>query len=585
MRGLLFVGWLGALSALTGAPGFAQTQAGAVQVDARAEVAAALYAASATQAAAERSADAHMRAQAAEIGRLRREGRASRLQIAELEERYVADLAQRDRAYAQEIVVFRTAVEDIAATPEGAAALARFNAGDEIGALAVLDQLRAARARARQVRANIESAAEGRRIAALALEARNRGRLGTQAVIARYEEVTRLDPNMQWDWVELARAYQAVGSLAAAERSAQRALLLAASDRERGVAMSDLVQIQVAQGNLSAALRIAEDYNTLTSRLAAAEPSSPQLRHDLAISHDRLGGVLFAQRDYEAARAHFEVSMAISQQIAMENPHSNEAQRGVSSSLAQLSALSFTEGSIDRARALAEESLEITQRLATAHPSLTGLQRDVVARLFALGMVQEQQGNLVEARDRYETGIAIAQRLVVIDPTNAQASMLVAMGLSSLAGVSLRLGDLVSALALYEESLEINEALSASDPSNAATQHSMASNLVIIGNLLVTRNDLLGANARYMRALAIRERLAAADPDATSPQFNVFLAHGALSVVSSMLGDWDSAVSHMERSVEIARELVARQPSDPTFQDALHRSEDRLRQLRAGRAR
>ena len=64
----------------------------------------------------------------------------------------------------------------------------------KIGALTVLDNLRAARDAARQKRADIESAAEGRRIATLALEARNRVKPTTAQVITRYEEVTRLDP-------------------------------------------------------------------------------------------------------------------------------------------------------------------------------------------------------------------------------------------------------------------------------------------------------------------------------------------------------------------------------------------------------
>ena len=52
---------------------------------------------------------------------------------------------RRGSSLRAEIAVFRAAVEDIAKTPEGVAALARFNAGDEMGALAVLDDLRAAR--------------------------------------------------------------------------------------------------------------------------------------------------------------------------------------------------------------------------------------------------------------------------------------------------------------------------------------------------------------------------------------------------------------------------------------------------------
>ena len=193
-------------------PVFAQSPTAAVaQIDARAEVAAALFAAAATQAASERAADAKLRAQRQEIEGLRAQvrGGAAQLRVAltAAEEKYVAALAARDRVYAQEIAVFRAAVEDIAKTPEGVAALARFNAGDEVGALAVLDDLRAARDAARKKRADVESAAEARRIATLALEARTRSKVTTAQVISRFEEVTRLDPGVFWDWAELMRLY------------------------------------------------------------------------------------------------------------------------------------------------------------------------------------------------------------------------------------------------------------------------------------------------------------------------------------------------------------------------------------------
>jgi hypothetical protein len=74
-------------------------------------------------------ADAKFRAQRTEIESLRVQVRAGDAQLqavlTKAEERYVAALAERDRAYAQQIVVFRRAVEDIAATPEGVAVLVR----------------------------------------------------------------------------------------------------------------------------------------------------------------------------------------------------------------------------------------------------------------------------------------------------------------------------------------------------------------------------------------------------------------------------------------------------------------------------
>src|SRR5215831_6909805 len=306
-------GWLVAFVLVLGAPlsGLAQTPTGALaQVDVRAEVAAALYAASATQAAGERVADAKMRAQRKAIDELRAQVRAGdaqlRASLTAAQEAYVAALAARDRAYAQEIAVFRAAVQDIAATPEGAAALARFNAGDEIGALAVLDDLRKARDAARQKRADIESAAEGRRIATLAVDARARGKLTTAQVIARYEEVTRLDPGVHWDWVELGRLYTDAGNLPAALRAARSALDTADDDRDRSVALDAIGGVQRAQGDLSAALTSYRASLAIFERLAQADPGNADWQRDLSIAHERIGNVRVDQGDGPGALASYQ---------------------------------------------------------------------------------------------------------------------------------------------------------------------------------------------------------------------------------------------------------------------------------------
>ena len=207
-------------------------------VNAQVEIGATLVGSSVTAEEVERRASAQDRARLAQIAELRASyqaavaaGGAQAARVAELEaqliarqDQLVAELEAGSGSYAREIAVFRGAVESIASTPEGVAALARFNAGDRAGAIAVLDDLRAARGAARQVRVNIESASEAREIAQLALDARGQGdpAFNTAAVIARYEEVTRLDPNNYWDWVELTRLYRAAGNGDQALRAAEQ---------------------------------------------------------------------------------------------------------------------------------------------------------------------------------------------------------------------------------------------------------------------------------------------------------------------------------------------------------------------------
>lgn len=223
----------------------------------------------------------------------------------------MAELVARDRAYAEEIAVFRKAVEDIAATPQGAAALARFNAGDEIGALAVLNELRAARDKARQKRADIESAAEGRRIATLALGARTRGKQGTADVLARFEEVVQLDSGMPWDWVELGRLYQDAGRLADAERAARAAAKTAVNDRDRMLAFGELDNVLTARGNGPAALAAYRQSKSIAKACARRDRTNLGWQRDLSLSHEKIGNMLAPQGDGAGALAAYRKDLSI----------------------------------------------------------------------------------------------------------------------------------------------------------------------------------------------------------------------------------------------------------------------------------
>ncbi len=327
-------------------------------VDPKAEVAAALYAASATQAAAERAADAKLQAQRNEIDTLRTQVHAGaaqhRAELTAAEEKYVAELAARDRIYAQEIAVFRKAVEDIAATPEGAVALARFNAGDEPGALLVLDQLRAAHDAARKKRVDLESAVEARRIATLALEARTKGKQTTAQVITRYEEVTRLDPGVHWDWIELGRLYHAIGNLPAALRAAHASTKTAADDRDRSVANSAVGDVLVAQGDLPAALTAYRASLGIRETLAKRDPGNSEWQRDLSVSHNKIGDVLVAQGDLPAALTAYRASLGIAETLAKRDPGNSQWQRDLIVSYVKLSQVTGDKAYVKRAFDIAQ---------------------------------------------------------------------------------------------------------------------------------------------------------------------------------------------------------------------------------------
>lgn len=488
MRGLLFVT---GLSLLAAAPSSVWAQPGrsAVAVDARAEVAAALYAASATQAASERAADARLRAARAEIARLAAQGASARAELVAAQERYVVDLAARDRAYAQEIGVFRAAVTDIAATPEGAAALARFNAGDEIGALAVLDQIIGARERARQVRANIETAVERRRVAALALEARARGRLDTNAVIARYAEVTRLDPNVHWDWIELTRLYVNAGNLVEARGAATRAAETAEDDGDRSTALYELGAVQQAQGDLPGAQSSLQASLGLIAGSGHPARKSDYSHLPLAVQRevasrlDRIADILMSQGQLRGARTRIQQGVEILRRIADANPNSVEATLDVTIAAERLSDVLLAEQDFAGAQRVREENLVTLRRLAAADPTSVRLQRMIAVNLSTTGAALYVQGQSAAARPYYLDGIAAFQRLVADDPSSALLRGDLAINHFMLGNIDLDEGHMAEAREHLQESLRIWNALQAEDPSHVQSLVNVADALYFLARI------------------------------------------------------------------------------------------------------
>lgn len=455
MKRLFLIGALTLAASVT--PAFAQLLPRAVSVDARAEVAAALYAASATQAAAERSANAQLRAAQAEIARLQSEGASTRTELAAAQEAYVAELAQRDRGYEQEIAALRTAVQEIAASPEGAAALARFNAGDEIGALAVLDQLRAARDRARQVRANVESAAEGRDITALALEARSRGRIDTLAVIARFEDVTRLDPGVFWDWAALSRLLLEAGRLPESRAAAQRALELAQNKQDTSIALTALADATAAVGNL-------EEATALHTRALAIDRENyvlspvPVSRRNLSVSLSRLAETTLALGDAEGAIPLY-AEAALYDLQAYEETSQLWAAQDMCVDYNNLSDAFVASGDLNSARTYLEIAFPLCERIANH----TGSVEDAVQLGFARwrrANIRAVQGDLGFARSEFRALSQLADGVLSADPTNALIAMQVQrlnLGLADLEMLSgnsevarVRLQSFVASLQQYE---------------------------------------------------------------------------------------------------------------------------------------
>jgi tetratricopeptide (TPR) repeat protein len=444
-------------------------------VDAHAEVAAALFASSATLAAAQKAADGKLTAAQAKIAVLAAQVKAGdlkhRAELAAAQEAFVAQLADKDRSYAQAIAVFRAGVTDIASTPEGAAALAKFNNGDEAGALDILDRLQSAAEAANQKKTDIQAAVGERDHAALALEARARGKVTTASVIARFEAVTKLDPGVTSDWMNLAQLYADVGRLQDANHAVDAALAAATTQGDKAMALRFLSGLRQRQGDFEGAWTAFSQSFKIYRDLAAASPTDIGAEADFATALAEDVDFLRQDGDYPGARRAAQTSLDFARGFAAANPGNDYIRGFLSSDLAALASAAWDEGDLTAARQALDESLAIARARAAAEPGDSDWLGQVLNELASL---KEAQGDLSGAQASFEESLAIHRQISLADPAAQPARRGAAIDLWYVGILRQAAGDQPGAQQALAQSHAIFVQFLATDPSDFSAQENDA---------------------------------------------------------------------------------------------------------------
>jgi hypothetical protein len=78
--------------------------------------------------------------------------------------------------------------------------------------------------------------------------------------------------------------------------------------------------VQVAQGDLKAALKSYSDSLAIRERLAKSDPGNAGWQGDLSVSYNMIGGVQVARGDLKAALKSYSDSFAIRERLAKSDP-------------------------------------------------------------------------------------------------------------------------------------------------------------------------------------------------------------------------------------------------------------------------
>jgi tetratricopeptide (TPR) repeat protein len=211
----------------------------------------------------------------------------------------------------------------------------------------------------------------------------------------------------------------------------------------------------------------------MTGPAASATPQSTVRVKAL----DAAGSLALFQRNYAAARAVMEESLALKRELGDE--------RGIANSLYDLAMVAQSQGDYRQAEVLLEQSLAIGRSLGDA---------EIVAiSLMQRGVMAHRQGDYTTARAYLEESVAVWWTSNDREGTRAGSGL--GPSLSALGNLALDQRDYAMARAAFEERLAIWQ--------EVGSRRNIAFAVNSLGSLALAEGDYVTARARFEESMAI----------------------------------------------------------------------------------
>ena len=208
-------------------------------------------------------------------------------------------------------------------------------------------------------------------------------------------------------------------------------------------------------------------------QLAADFPNQPEIRLDLAMSHNALGVLLSPPRMREAEAAYAE-AQAILKQLAADYPTRPDYRQALAGIYNNLGNLFHETGRPKEAEDAHTEALAIRKQLAVESPTRPRIRRALAMSHSNLGWVFQTSQRLSEAEAAYREAVAVQRQEVAEFPSQPEFRMELAKYLFNLDGVLRATERPKEAEAAHAEALAILQQLIAEYPNRPEFRQELA---------------------------------------------------------------------------------------------------------------
>jgi tetratricopeptide (TPR) repeat protein len=226
--------------------------------------------------------------------------------------------------------------------------------------------------------------------------------------------------------------------------------------------------------------------------------------------------------------------------------------------------LGDTAGTIKLREELIQTAIDGLNRVSENAEKDASLDRNVMLTHQRLGLIYIDSGRTADARAQFERSRELVERLLASDPGNALLERDLARAFGKLGDIAYHNLDDAAAEESYSQAQAIYEAHLASDPESVPARDGLSITHNNFTRLFERQGKLATAREHAEKSLAIAEELAASQSD-TRFQRGLVVTLGRLGLVCERQYDFDGAGRHYRRQVELAEQLVAREPANATW--------------------
>lgn len=303
---------------------------------------------------------------------------------------------------------------------------------------------------------------------------------------------------------------------------------LASADRDPARVAADFAEME----------NFRRDLLQRTERFYAAfmsqEPSSLDVRQDLAAAHLRLGHISrMLERPLDAV-AQYQDTVTQFRQLVEANPNAEAYRRSLADAYNWLGeTLRPLAGRATEAEAAYDAARDLQQELVAGRPSDLSVQQALARTLYNRGILRAASARprdpaFLAADQDFREAIAILERVVAQGGTSL-ASQELARAFNNRAGLLAQDATrLEEARALYERAVAIDEALLAKEPHNREFAMELATFSSNLADLLRERGDSAAALVRNAQALRLMNDLARPAPSLSVSLADVHTLRGAI---------------------------------------------------------